>query len=335
MVKISATSPRTTEPELSVVVPIYNEDGNIAPLHKELAEVLGELEHAFEIIYVNDGSSDDSLERLREITKKDFSYNGAAATVVVISLARRYGQATALDAGFKKAKGEIIISMDGDGQNDPHDIPKLLRELEEKNLDVVAGWRMHRSDRRGIKVITRAARGLRKLFIDDEIHDSGCTLRVYRREALENLDLHGEMHRYILALLRWKGFRIGELAVNDRPRKSGKSKYGYGKAVRGFIDLIYVWFLYKYSDRPFHFFGYLGLFSFALAIVSFFVTGYQKFALATHVNRNGWFFLTFFFLLMAIMLFSFGIIIDLLLRIYYNTSAVEKRYVVREVIGGS
>jgi glycosyltransferase involved in cell wall biosynthesis len=269
---------------------------------------------------VNDGSTDGTLRLLRSLI-------GAT----VIDLARRYGQATALDAGFRQAQGSVIVSLDGDGQNDPHDIPHLLAELDAKQLDVVTGWRTHRSDTAGVQAITRAARFLRKLFIDDRIHDSGCTLRAYRRAAVESLDLQGEMHRYILALLRWKGFRIGELPVNDRPRTGGISKYGYGKAVRGFIDLIYVWFLYKFSQRPFHLFGYLGLTSFALSIVSLAFTIYDKLALHTHVNRDSWFFLTFFFLLMAIMLFSFGIVIDLLIRTYYNGSKYEKRYHIRSI----
>jgi glycosyltransferase involved in cell wall biosynthesis len=307
-------------PEFSVVVPLFNEEGSIRELHDELVEVFLKLGKTYELLYVNDGSTDKTLSVLKSL--KD---------AIILDLARRYGQATALDAGFKAAKGNFIISIDGDGQNDPHDIPKLFKELQEKNLDVVAGWRVKRSDRSGIKVITRAARGLRKLFIDDTIHDSGCTLRIYRREAVEGLNLHGEMHRYMLALLKWKGFRIGEMPVSDRPRKAGKSKYGYSKAIRGFIDLIYVWFLFKYSEKAFHFFGYLGLTSFALSLVSLFFTVYDKLSLGLHVNRNGWFFLTFFFLIMAIILFSFGIVIDLLLRIYYNTSDNEKRYRVREI----
>ena len=306
--------------DFSVVVPVYNEEGSVRALHAQLLEVMKGIGDPYEIIYVNDGSSDDSLNVLKSLPE---------ATVVEMS--RRYGQATALDAGFKLAKGEYIISIDGDGQNDPQDIPGLLKELHEKNLDVVAGWRVNRSDRKGIKIITKSARGLRKFFINDSIHDSGCTLRVYRRAAVESLDLQGEMHRYMLALMRWKGFRIGELPVKDHPRKAGKSKYGYSKAIRGLIDLIYVWFLYKYSDRPFHFFGYLGFTSFALSLVSLFVTIYDKFCLGIHFNNDGWFFLSFFFLLMAIILFSFGIVIDLLLRIYYNSSPNEKRYRIREV----
>jgi glycosyltransferase involved in cell wall biosynthesis len=305
----------------SVVVPAYNEEASLSALHAELVEVLTELGGAYEIIYVNDGSTDDTLKVAR-----------ALPGATVIDLARRYGQATAFDAGFKHSRGGIVISLDGDGQNDPHDIPRLLQELQEKDLDVVAGWRVRRQDRKGIKFITVSARALRKLFIGDDIHDSGCALRVYRRAAIESLDLQGEMHRYILALLRWKGFRIGELPVNDRPRNGGVSKYGYGKAVRGFIDLVYVWFIYKYSQRPLHLFGYMGLASFALSFVSLCFTLYDKLALGQHVNRDSWFFLTFFFLLASIMLFSFGVILDLLMRIYHNSSPYEKRYYIRSTI---
>ncbi len=208
-----------------------------------------------------------------------------------------YGQATALHAGFAKAIGEIIISLDGDGQNDPADISRLLEKMQSENLDVVAGWRKVRSDKKGIRVLTKIGRVFRRALISDPVHDTGCTLRVYTREAAQSLDIGGEMHRYILALLRWKGFTIGEVIVNDRARLHGTSKYGYGKAVRGFIDLLYIWFIYKYSQRPLHLFGYMGLASFLLSIVSLIYTLYDKFALGLHINRNIWFFLTFFFLI--------------------------------------
>lgn len=304
---------------ISVVVPVHNEEGSIRALHDELIAVLGALGPS-EILYVDDGSTDGSREALA-------SLRGAT----VIELSRRYGQATALDAGFKEAKGALVVSMDGDGQNDPADIPRLIAELEDKRLDVVAGWRTKRRDRGTVRFITRAARALRKAFINDRIHDSGCTLRVYRKEAVDTLDLHGEMHRYILALLRWKGFRIGELPVNDRPRLSGQSKYGAGKAVRGLLDLLYIWFLYKYSERPFHLYGYLGLTSLFFSAVSFAFTVYDRFWFHIHVNRDGWFFLAFFFLIMSVMLFSFGIVIDLLARIYHNSSPREKRYYIRSI----
>jgi len=306
---------------VSVIIPIYNEEGNITPLYNELLKIVPLVASSYEFIYVNDGSTDNSLAEL-----------SALSGVTIINLNRTYGQATALDAGFKAATGDVVITIDGDGQNDPADIPALLEKLQQENLDVVAGWRKVRSDKQGIRILTRIGRALRKLLINDPVHDTGCTLRVYTRTAVESLDIGGEMHRYILALLRWKGFRIGEVVVNDRERLFGKSKYTYSKAIRGLIDLIYVWFIYKYSQRPLHLFGYLGLGSFVLSGLSLIRTLYGKFFLDLSLNRNGWFFLTFFFLLAGIMLFSFGIVIDLAIRIYLNGSSHEKRYYIREVL---
>jgi hypothetical protein len=181
-------------------------------------------------------------------------------------------------------------------------------------------------------MLTRIGRAFRRGLIQDPVHDTGCTLRVYRREAVKSLELGGEMHRYILALLRWKGFSIGEVIVQDRARVHGVSKYGYSKAFRGLIDLIYVWFIFKYSQRPLHLFGYMSFVSFALGILSGLFLLYDRLLRGIHVNHDGWFFLTFFFLITAILLFSFGIVIDLLLKIYFNTSSADKSYYIREVI---
>jgi len=307
--------------QLSVVIPIYNEQGNITLLDSELKEALQAIKRSCEVIYVNDGSTDGSLGDLK-----------ALGGVTVIDLNRNYGQATALDAGFKAAQGEIVVSLDGDGQNDPRDIAKLLQKLESEQLDVVAGWRKYRRDRRQIRVLTLIGRALRKLFIGDIVHDSGCTLRVYRREAVKSLDLQGEMHRYILALLKWKGFRIGEMVVTDRARIHGTSKYGMSKMFRGFIDLIYIWFISKYSQRPLHIFGYMSATSFIFGLAAGCWSIYGKLAMGLSVNRNGWFLVAFFFLLASVIFFSFGIVIDLLIRIQLTMSPHEKRYYVREVI---
>ena len=307
--------------EYSVVVPIYNEAGNIQILDKEIKKVMNKLSKNYEIIYINDGSRDLSLRELKKLSK-----------VKIINLNRNYGQSTALDAGFKKSRGEIVISMDGDLQNDPQDIPKLVKKLKEKHLDVVAGWRKNRRDSGGFKILTLIGRGLRRIIIKDPVHDTGCTLRVYRKEAVKSLDLQGEMHRYILALLRWKGFRIGELEVNHRPRVNGKSNYGYSKAIRGFLDLVYISFILKYSQRPLHVFGYASIASFFLGILSGAYSIYQRFFTGLSLNRNGWFFLSIFFILASIMFFSFGILMDLIIKVYLNTSPYEKRYYIREII---
>lgn len=303
----------------SVVVPVYNEQGNLKKLDKEIKKVMSKL-GSYEIIYVDDCSSDASLKELTSL--KD---------VKIIHLNRNYGQATALDAGFNAAEGKIIVSLDGDGQNDPADIPKLLKKMKDDNLDVVAGWRKNRADKKGIRVLTRIGRFMRRIFIKDQVHDTGCTLRVYKAEAAKSLDLQGEMHRYILALLRWKGFTIGEVVVNDRKREHGVSKYGYSKAFRGFVDLIYISFISKYSQRPLHAFGYLSLASFFISGLMLLYSFYSRIFQGLALNRNGWFFLGTSGLIVGILFFCFGILFDLLIRVHLNSSPNEKRYHVREV----
>ena len=309
------------KPILSVVVPVYNEEGNLHKLDQEIKESVAKITDSFEIIYINDGSTDGSLSELKSL--KD---------VEIIDLNRNYGQATALDAGFRACTGQYVVSLDGDGQNDPADIAKLLEKLKAENLDVVAGWRKNRKDSSSINILTRIGRLFRRILISDIVHDTGCTLRVYTKQATECLDIGGEMHRYILAILKWTGFRIGEVVVNHRPRTIGKSKYNCTKAVRGFIDLVYIWFIQKYSQRPLHLFGYLSMASFFLGFLSAFWTIYGKLAWGLSLNRNGWTLVTSFLFLAGIMLFSFGIIIDLLIKIQFNTSKQERRYRIREVV---
>ena len=305
--------------EYSVVVPIYNEEGSILQLDKEIKQVMNKL-GKYKIIYINDGSTDNTFEELKKL--KD---------VCVINLSRNYGQATALDVGFRASSGKIVISMDGDLQNDPQDIPKLLKKLKDDKLDVVAGWRKDRKDKSGIKILTNLGRFMRKFLIKDEIHDTGCTLRVYKKGVVKTLDIGGEMHRYILALLRWKGFKIGEVVVNHRPRTNGKTKYGYSKAIRGFVDLIYMWFIQKYYQRPLHIFGAVGVASFGAGFLIEFILALMKIFGSIDLSGNAWFILGFFAMGTGIFLFSFGIIIDLLMKIYLNTSPYEKRYYVRSI----
>jgi glycosyltransferase involved in cell wall biosynthesis len=308
-------------PLFSVIIPIYNEAGNIVLLDQEIKTAMARLDASdAEIIYVDDGSSDGSDEELK-----------ALKGVTVITLNRNYGQATALDAGFKAAKGEYIISLDGDGQNDPKDIELLYRKLVEEDLDVVAGWRKNRKDSKGINTLTLIGRFMRRRIIKDIVHDTGCTLRIYTHEAAKSLDIGGEMHRYILAILSWKGFRIGEVVVSHRPRVNGKSKYNYSKAIKGFIDLIGIWFIQKYSQRPLHLFGYMALMLGFFGGATFLLSLYQKLFTGLPFNRNAWFFGSGFLLLAAIIFFSFGIVIDLLIRIHLNASPNEKRYYIRNI----
>ena len=304
----------------SVIVPIYQEEGNIPELDSQLRVVMNKL-GSYEIIYINDGSKDNSLKELKKLKN-----------CIIINLNRNYGQSIALDAGFKRASGDYIISIDGDLQNDPKDIPKLLEKLQKDNLDVVAGWRKKRKDKNGIKILTKIGRLFRSLLIKDNVHDSGCTLRVYRKEAAKSLDLWGEMHRYILAILRWKGFTIGELVVNHRPRIHGTTNYNYKKAYKGFIDLIYIWFLNKYSNRPLHMFGGIGVISSIIGALTILLAIYQKIAINLPLNRSGWFFIGFFLAIIGVIFFCFGMLMDLTIRTNFNTSKVEKRYYIRNIM---
>ncbi len=310
--------------DISIVVPIYNEQDNIESLHAEILSVFSKIKLSFEVIYINDGSTDNSFSRIHSLEQ-----------VKIIDLNKNYGQAVALDAGFKEAKGDLVVSIDGDGQNNPKDIPKMIEKLKKENLDVVSGRRFKRKDNLPICIISSIGRFFRKLFIGDTVYDSGSTFRVYKKEAAKSLDIDGEMHRYILALLKWKGFKLGEIKVSHRKRKSGQSKYNLLKAVRGFIDLVYVWFIYKYSQRPLHLFGYISLFCFFLSFLTLFYSFYQRIFINIGLSSSGWFFIGFFLFIVSILFFSFGIVIDLLIKIQLTSSPYEKRYYIKKIIDKS
>lgn len=234
-------------PKISVVVPVYNEEKNIATLYKEILTAVKKISLSFEIIFVDDGSTDKTLKVLEKLSP-----------IKVIRFRKNFGQSAALDAGIKEAKGDIVITLDGDGQNDPADFPMLVKELD-KGYDVVCGWRYKRKDSFMKKFVSRGAYFLRGFLVRDEIHDAGCSLRAYKRECFEDFNLYGELHRMIPALLRWRGFKITEVKVNHRPRIFGKTKYNWKRTMKGFLDMIYIWFWRKYSSRPLHLFGSIGL----------------------------------------------------------------------------
>lgn len=303
----------------SVFAPIYNEEGNIKKLYDEVSKVMNSLKEEWEFILVNDGSTDNSLAEMKKL--KD---------VIVVDLMRNHGQAVAMDAGFKQAKGEIVISMDGDNQNDPKDIPRLLKKLEKENLDVVAGYRAKRKDPLWMIVITKVAKFLRGIFASDGVSDSGCTLRVYRRDVVKDLDLWGEMHRYIIALLKWRGARIDELKVNHRAREFGVTKYNWTKSAKGFVDLMYIWFWKKFSARPLHLFGIGGMGLMGLGFLSGLWTVYLKFFNNVSLSDSSWFVMTFFLFMVGLQFFTTGIMLDLMIRTYHNV-AKESRYKIRSI----
>ena len=244
---------------LSVVVPFYNEEDSVVALYEELKHSLDGLQQTAEIIFVNDGSGDATLERLYEIEKSD-------ERVRVIDLLRNYGQTAAMMAGFDHAEGKVIFAMDGDGQNDPADIPRLLAELD-KGFDVVSGWRADRQDR----TITRklpsvVANWLISAISGVRLHDYGCSLKAYRREVIKDVKLYGEMHRFIPIYTVWQGGRITELPVNHRPRLRGSSHYGLNRILKVLLDLMLVTFMERYMTKPIYVFGGVGL---GLLLLSF------------------------------------------------------------------
>ena len=310
--------------KISVVVPFYNEEWNILNLCEEITQALKQDFSDFEneIILVNDGSSDKTRDEI-VLAKKKYQ------NIIAIGLQRNYGQSIGLDAGLRAVSGDIVVTLDGDGQNDPKDIIKLYDKMEKEHLDVVAGRRKKRKDPLWMRIVTRCARFLRWKFIKDGVHDSGCTLRVYRAKTVANLTLWGEMHRYIIAILKIQWFKIGELQVNHRVREFGVTKYNWKKSIKWFVDLLYVWFIAKYQSRPLHLFGFVGLASFGLGSLSMLYSFAQKIWLWISINRSGYFLVGVFMIQTGIMIFIFGIIIDILLRTYYQSSK-EPRYIIKE-----
>jgi glycosyltransferase involved in cell wall biosynthesis len=305
--------------EISIVVPLYNEEGNVKELHNEICSICKKNKYRFEIIFVDDGSTDKTFDLIKKIKP-----------VKCIRLRRNFGQTAGTDAGIQSAKYKYIVTMDGDRQNDPADIPKLLKELEEKDLDVVSGWRRKRKDPFLKKIISRGANLLRKMIINDGIHDSGCSLKIYRRECFNKVRLYGEMHRFIPALLKIKGYKIGEIEVNHRPRVAGKTKYNWRRLFKGFFDMVSVWFWNKFAVRPLHLLGGLGFFFFFIGLTSGVLT-IIIFILNQDLSNTVWPLLTVFFSLTGIQLFLTGLIADMISKTYFKTTEDES-YDIKEVI---
>ncbi|MEM3373690.1 MAG: glycosyltransferase family 2 protein [Candidatus Woesearchaeota archaeon] len=319
--------------DLSIVIAAYNEEHNVSELYKKITNVMQKLIqkqkseknleiNSYEIIFVDDGSTDNTFYILQDLAEKDKNLR-------IIKFRKNFGQSAAWDAGFSYAKGKIIITMDADLQNDPEDIPKLLLEMKNKNLDVVSGWRFNRKDSFTKKFFSKLAKFFRNIIINDKIHDSGCSLKAYKSECLQDLELKGEMHRYITEILALKGYKIGEVKVNHLPRKFGKTKYNLIRLPKGFLDLLVVAFWQKYSARPIHLFG-----SFGILMTFFgFLTGiyllYLKFFKAVPISNRPLLLLSILFVILGIQFIIFGLIADILIKLYY--SGGKKNYSIEKI----
>lgn len=240
-------------PKYSVIIPAFNEEGNIALVSKQVAKAMEKIGSSWELILIDDGSNDSTYEKMlaERITNE---------RIKIIRFRRNFGQSVAWQAGFDYAGGEIIITMDADMQNDPADIPAMISMIEQEGYDAISGWRAKRKDNLIMMILSRIGNWLRRVMTGDKIHDHGCSLKVYRRECLDGMEFYSDLHRrYITALLSWKGFRIGEMKTRHSPRNHGKSKYTIRKKWKGLLDLLVVKFWIQYSTRPIHLFGTLGI----------------------------------------------------------------------------
>lgn len=311
---------------VSIVVPLYNEVENVERLYAELREFADSEPCIVQLVFVDDGSKDGTYDKLLSVCRGD-------RRVTAIRLRRNFGQTAALSAGLDAATGEVICPMDGDLQNDPHDIPKLLAKIEE-GYDVVSGWRRDRKD----KWLTRrvpswAANRIISKITSVPLHDYGCSLKAYRREVIRGINLYGEMHRFIPSLASWMGVAVAEVPVNHRPRVAGKSKYGLSRIIRVILDLINVKFLISYSTRPIQVFGKIGVYTFLLGILCLALTVFMKFKMGYAITGNPFFMLSALCVIVAVQFVCIGLLGELTIRTYYETQK-KAIYVIREKFQG-
>lgn len=323
-----AISASDDAPEVSIFLPVFNEEPNLRPLHAKLDEALTALGRSAEIVYVDDGSSDGSLRILREIAEMD-------PRVRVVALRRNYGQTAAMAAGIDAARGKVLIPMDADLQNDPADITRLLDKLDE-GFDVVSGWRKNRKD----KMVTRKipsmmANRLISWIGGVPLHDYGCSLKAYRRESLQDVKLYGEMHRFIPIYASWAGARVTEIPVEHHPRTMGKSKYGLSRTVKVVFDLITIKFMASYQTKPLYLFGWAGLLTFAISFLSALLACLMKWASWPHhadFVQTPLPVMSMVTLVLGVQLFLMGLLAEMLVRTYHESQA-KPIYAVRQRIG--
>jgi len=294
---------------LSIILPIYNEAGNIKELYHEIKKELNKASFEYEIIAINDGSTDGSHKVLDEIAKGDSNFR-------VLHFSKNYGQTAALSAGLDNAEGEILIPMDADMQNDPADILKLL-EMIDQGFDLVSGWRKERKDPPIRRLLSLMANKLISRITKVKLHDYGCTIKAYRREIIKDVRFYGEMHRFMPVYVAWHGARIHEIVVNHRPRKYGQSKYGLSRTFRVILDLLTVKFLSAYLTKPMHFFGWAGFGSLFLSFLSGITAIILRLG-GVHFIKTPLPLLTLFLIIMGVQFILMGILAEILIRIYHE-----------------
>jgi glycosyltransferase involved in cell wall biosynthesis len=313
-----------TAVELSVVLPVYNEKDNLLKVYGELKTALDGIGRSYEILFVDDGSNDGSVNVLEQISTTD-------GNVRAVQFRRNFGQTAALAAGLDLSRGDVIITLDADLQNDPSDIPDLLGQIDQ-GADLVCGWRHNRKDGYWLRLIpSKIANAIISMTTDVKLHDYGCTLKAMRREVAENLSLYGEMHRFIPAIASWYGIKIVELKVNHRARTSGVSKYGLSRTYRVILDLLTVKFMLSPSSRPIQLFGSLGLLGGTAGGLLLFWLGIQRIFLGTPLANKSILYLAILLVVVGFQLVTLGLLAELQTRSYHQSNG-KPIYVIRKII---
>ncbi len=306
---------------LSIVIPAYNEEGSLHELHTKLVESLTEIGQDYEIIFVDDGSSDGTFAALEKLHTAD-------PNVKVIRFRRNFGKAAALTAGFRAAQGEIVVTMDADLQDDPVEISRFLEKLDE-GYDLVTGWKYPRLDPLSKTLPSRLANGTVRAASGLEIHDMNCGFKAMRHEVTEEITLYGELHRYIPVLANWRGFRLAEIKVKHHPRPYGKSKYGIERLTRGLFDFMTVFFLSRFNRRPLHFFGMFGLLAFLAGFAIDAYLAYIRLVLGIFIGHRPLLTLGTLLITIGVQFFSFGLLAEMFT---YGAMSKERDYSIRETL---
>jgi len=310
--------------QVSVIIPIYNEVESLVSLVSAIAQTLAATSRPYEIICVDDGSKDGSISLLKELAE-------TRTDLRAVIFRRNYGQTAAMAAGFHYAQGDIIVSLDADLQNDPSDIPRIIAKVEE-GYDLVSGWRQDRQDAAFTRLLpSKIANWIIGRVTNVRIHDYGCSLKGYRAELLADMNLYGELHRFLPALAFMEGAKIAEIPVKHHPRRYGSSKYGLGRTLRVLMDLLTIWFMQKFLTRPMHVFGSLGLVSMGLGVLTGLYLTIVKYGFGQNIGDRPLLILVVILLLAGVQLFSFGLLGELLIRTYHESQG-RPIYRVREVV---
>lgn len=311
--------------DLSVIIPFYNEENNLPKLHSELILILNQTNLVYEIIYVDDGSIDKSVEKLSQIYNRGLhpvllrdKKDRKNYYVKLVILKRNFGQTAATSAGLDQANGKLICLLDADLQNDPKDILVMLKKIK-LGYDIVVGWRKNRQDNMLRSFLSKVANLLIHKLFNIPFHDLGCSLKMIRKDAISGLHLYGESHRILPLILHWRGGSILEIIVNHRKRISGKSKYGYSRIIKLIIDIVTIKFLNSYGTKPAYVFGAIGIFSNLTGILLLIIVLYDKLFQGVFVHRNPLFLIAIFLIILGVQFLLMGLIAELLVRTYFET----------------